>query len=146
MYCGAQWVRFNSSPACRDFPSCSPMESIWCVSVTTTITKVASGESLLDPNATIRWSSGARGLPQTCFLMGLTPGTKKYLRDFGSKLGLDKPDFWPECSRLLVVKTSLLSFSRGALASIGSPRMWYALETTGQAGPRPAGYSSMVEK
>ena len=90
------------------------MESIWCVSIITTIititiTKVASGGSLLDPNATIRWGSGARGLPQTCFASNLTVPTKKYLRDFGSKLDLEKPDFGPECSRLLVVKTYLLT-------------------------------------
>ena len=63
----------------------------------------------MDPNATIPDGSGARGLPQTCFAMNLTPATKKYLRDFGSKLGLEKPDFGPECSRLLLVKTSLLA-------------------------------------
>ena len=117
------------------------MESIWCVSVTTTttiiITKLASGGSLLDPNATIRWASGARGLPQTCFAMGLTPGTKKYLRDFGSKLGLEKPDFGPECSRMLVVKTSPL-----ALQTV--TRCDTLPEYLGQAGPRPAGYSSTL--
>ena len=110
------------------------MESIWCVSVTI-ITKVASGGSLLDPNATMRWPSGARGLPQTCFAEVLTPATKKYLRDFGSKLGLEKPDFGPECSRMLVVKTSPL-----ALQTV--TRCDTLPEYLGQAGPRPAGYSS----
>ena len=71
-----------------------------------TITKLASGGSLLRLIATIPGSSGARGRPRTCFVMGLTVRRKKYLRDFVSKLGLEKPDFGPECSRLLLVKTS----------------------------------------
>ena len=111
------------------------MESIWCVSVI--ITKVASGGSLLDPNPTMRWSSWARGLPQTCFAKVLTPGTKKYLRDFGSNLGLEKPDFGPECSRMLVVKTSPL-----ALQTV--TRCDTLPEYLGQAGPLPGGYSSKI--
>ena len=67
------------------------------------------GGSLLRLIPAVPGGSGARDLPQTCFVMGLTVRRRKYLRDFVSKLGLEKPDFGPECSRLLLVKTSLLA-------------------------------------
>ena len=82
--------------------------------------------------AAIPGGSGARGLPQTCFVMVRWGAHRKYLRDFGSKLGLGKPDFGPECSRLLVVKTSLL-----ALQTV--TRCDALPEYPEQAGPRPAG-------
>ena len=71
-----------------------------------TIAKITAGGSLLRLIATIPGGSGPRGLPQTCFVMVRWGAHRKYLRDFVSKLGLEKPDFGPECSRLLLVKTS----------------------------------------
>ena len=87
--------------------------------------------------ATMPGGSGPRGRPQTCFAMVRWGAHRKYLRDFGSKLGLEKPDFGPECSRMLVVKTSPL-----ALQTV--TRCDTLPEYLGQAGPLPGGYSSTL--
>ena len=97
-------------------------------------TKVASGGSLLHPNAAIPGGSGAQGLPQTCFVMILTVATKKYLRDFVSKRGFKNQVLDQNVADCWLGK--LLSWHYRQSQDVIS------LEQPEQAGPRPAGWSS----
>ena len=47
--------------------------------------KLTTGGSLLDQHFAILCAPGLPGLPQTCFVMSLVPGTRKNIHDLVSK-------------------------------------------------------------